>query len=139
MGYASAGLFFTIEQFPGATFTSPQGINSVGQIVGTYGDNTGIHGFLYDRGNFISIDFGRYQQTSLTDINDHGQMVGQYLADDMSQSFLLDNGRFTTINVPFPDVLFTQVFGINNRGQIVGRYQKNNPGDPVTHFLTTGL
>ena len=57
----------------------------------------------------------------------------------VSQSFLLENGRFTTINVPFPDVLFTDVSGINNRGQIVGRYVKNNPDDLVNPFSNHGF
>jgi len=31
-------------------------------------------------------------------------------------------GDFTNFDVPFPNVVFTDVSGINNRGQIGGRY-----------------
>jgi hypothetical protein len=136
-----AGLFLTIDvPFPEATSTGLNGIDNVGRIVGFYADNTGgRHGFLYDRGNFISVDCPGSPSTTLTDINDDGQIVGGCLVDDVHQSFLLENGRFTTINVPFPDVVFTDVSGINNRGQIVGRYLKNNPGDPVNPFSNHGF
>jgi hypothetical protein len=60
-------------------------------------------------------------------------------SDDVLQSFLLENGRFTTINVPFPDVVRTEVSGINNRGQIVGTYVKNSPGDLVNPFSFHGF
>src|SRR5262245_3506544 len=136
-----AGLFLTFDvPFPEAT-TGPNGINNVGQIVGFYDDNTGgRHGFLYDRGIFISFDVPGSRLTAPTDINDHGQIVGVYVDDDdILKSFLLENGRFTTIDVPFPGVIFTDVSGINNRGQIVGRYLTSNPGDPVNPFLNHGF
>src|SRR5262249_43370847 len=127
--------------FREATSTGPNGINNVGQIVGFYDDiSGGRHGFLYDRGIFISFDFPGSRLTAPTDINDDGQIVGVYVADDdVLQSFLLENGKFTTINVPFPNVIFTDVSGINNWGQIVGRYLVSNPGDPVNPFLNHGF
>jgi probable HAF family extracellular repeat protein len=137
-----AGLFLTFDvPFPGATSTGPNGINNVGQIVGFYDDDTGgRHGFLYDRGIFIAFDFPGSRLTAPTDINDDGQIVGVYVDDDdILKSFLLENGRFTTIDVPFSGVIFTDVNGINNRGQIVGRYLTSNPGDPFNAFLNHGF
>jgi probable HAF family extracellular repeat protein len=146
-----AGLFLTIDvPFPEATLTGPNGINNVGQIVGFYFDNNATelfpnghaHGFLYDNGIFTSFDFPDSSATLPTDINDHGQIVGVYADNeniDIPHGFLLENGRFTTINVPFPDVIFNDVSGINNRGQIVGRYLESNPGDPVNPFFHHGF
>jgi hypothetical protein len=74
------------------------------------------------------------------DINDAGQILGLYSGDDeFSHSFLFDDGQFVTFEVPFADVVFTDVSGLNNRGQIVGRYVVSNPGDPVNPFLSHGF
>lgn len=137
-----AGLFLAIDvPFPEAISTVPFGINNVGQIVGFYQDrNFQPHGFLYDNGIFTSIDPPNSLSTELVDINDDGQIVGVYVADDgVPQNFLLKNGLFMTIDVPFPDAIFAVVSGINNRGQIVGRYVTSNPGDPVNPFLNHGF
>jgi probable HAF family extracellular repeat protein len=44
---------------------------------------------------------------------------------------------FTTIAVPFSDVVYTQVRGINNHGQIVGFYTAT-PGNIYRGFLADG-
>ena len=36
--------------------TNVEGINSAGQVVGFYGNNSGEHGFLYSSGTYITID-----------------------------------------------------------------------------------
>jgi probable HAF family extracellular repeat protein len=133
-----AGLFLTIDvPFPEATLTGPNGINNVGQIVGFYDDNSGRHGFLYNNGIFTSFDFPDSSSTSPTDINDHGQIVDIYAdRDGLVHGFLLDDGIFTTIDVPFPGVIGTNANGINNRGQIVGRYFGGNLG-PSGGFIAT--
>ena len=136
-----AGRFFTIDvPFPDVRLIGPNGINNVGQIVGFYDDTTGgRHGFLSDRGHFISFDVPGSQLTAPADINDDGQIVGVYVVEEVLQSFLLEHGRFTTIHVPFSDAVFTEVRGINNRGQIVGRYVRHNPDDLVNPFSSHGF
>jgi probable HAF family extracellular repeat protein len=140
-----AGLFLTFDvPFPEATTTGPSGINNVGQIVGFYLDNNvsdsfpngHVHGFLYDNGFFSSFDVpGASGGTLAFDINDHGQIVGVYGDSDfVPHGFLLEEGRFTTIEVPFPHVVITEVSGINNRGQIVGSYRTTNPADVNNSF-----
>jgi probable HAF family extracellular repeat protein len=143
-----AGLFLTFDvPFPDATSTGANGINNVGQIVGSYSDNNvsetfpngRVHGFLYDNGVFSSFDVPGARGTLLVDINDRGQIVGIYSDnDDIPHSFLLENGHLTSIEVPFPHVVFTDVSGINNRGQIVGRYLTTNPAD-VNNVFNHGL
>ena len=47
----------TVIDVPGASAgTTAVGINNSGQIVGSFGDNTGTHGFLYNGGKFTVID-----------------------------------------------------------------------------------
>jgi hypothetical protein len=46
---------------------------------------------------------------------------------------------FNTFDVTFSDAISNQVSGINNRGQIVGRYLTSNPGDLVNPFLNHGF
>jgi uncharacterized membrane protein len=140
-----AGLFLTIDvPFPEAAATAPTGINNVGQIVGFHDDLPGgdrFHGFLYDRGIFISFDFPASQLTLPMDINDREQIVGIYVDNTiLVHGFVLEDGTFTTFDVPFPNVVFTDVQGINNRGQIVGRYLTSNPdpSDIGNPFLNHG-
>ena len=73
------------------------------------------------------------------DINDHGQIVGGYGDSDMmAHSFLLEDGKFTIFEVPFPSVV-TDVSGINNGGQIVGRYLESNPDNIFNPFFNHGF
>ena len=144
-----AGLFLRLDvTFPGATITGPTAINNVGQIVGFYFDdnvsetfpNGHTHGFLYDNGAFSAFDFPGGLATLPADINDSGHIVGIYSdADFISRSFLLQNGQFTELDVGLADTFTTEVSGINNKGQIVGRYTQNNPADPVNPFTSHGF
>jgi probable HAF family extracellular repeat protein len=47
---------FLAIDLPGSTSTVPRGINDTGQIVGTYTDDSGSHGFLYAGNTFSTID-----------------------------------------------------------------------------------
>lgn len=144
-----AGLFLTIDvTFPGATVTGPTAINNAGQIVGYYFDNNvsatfpngHTHGFIYDKGAFSAFDFPDGSATFPADINDSGHIVGVYSdADFISRSFLLQNGQFTKLDVGLADTFTTEVSGINNKGQIVGRYTQHNPADPVNPFPSHGF
>jgi probable HAF family extracellular repeat protein len=144
-----AGLFLTFNvPFADASITAPTAINNVGQIVGFYFDNNvtasfpngHAHGFIYDNGVFSAFDFPQGVETYPADINDHGVILGVYEdANFVGGSFLLQDGTFTTFEVPFSGVFATAVSGINNKGQIVGRYIEHNPDDPVNPFLSHGF
>src|SRR5215470_4737854 len=73
-----ASFTFTPIDVPGATGTQAFGINPSGQIVGSYGDGTGTHGFLYDRGVFTPIDVPGAADTQAFGISPSGQIVGFY-------------------------------------------------------------
>src|SRR6476646_8261658 len=56
---ANAATFsFTQIDVPGASFTQALGINNAGQIVGSFNNSTGVHGFLTNNtgGSFTPID-----------------------------------------------------------------------------------
>jgi probable HAF family extracellular repeat protein len=84
------GIFTTIDvPFPGASlvdFYGITGINNRGQITGNYMDSPCTsqscvqHGFLYDGGEFVTIDFPGFPFTSVGGINNRGQFVGSYCA-----------------------------------------------------------
>jgi probable HAF family extracellular repeat protein len=144
------GQFITFDvPFPEATSTAPSGINNIGQRVGFYFDNNvteqfpngHARGFLFDNGSFTRFDFPGAVETFPGDLNDEGQIIGIFAADAASigQSFVFDAGTFTIFDVPFSGVVATQVSGINNEGQIVGRYIQSNPSDPVNPFPSHGF
>ena len=106
---------------PGATNgTNAYGINNSGQIVGTYYDAAGAHGFLLSGGSYTTLDVPGGRFTSARGINSSGQIVGFYSdAAGGPHGFLLSDGSYTTFDVPGAEG--TDAFGINNSGQIVGQ------------------
>ena len=115
----------TAIEFPGGTSTAVLDINPAGEIVGSYNDAKGTHGFLLSKnGDFATIDFPGAVFTRAAAINSRGDIVGQYrLPTDPMQArhgFLLIDGEFATIDPP--GARFTNALGINNRGDIVGRF-----------------
>jgi probable HAF family extracellular repeat protein len=111
-------------------------INNRGQIVGYYDepDFAGGGGFLRERDGTIitTITYPGAPYTEVHGINDRGQLVGTYLEPGAAPNpdgtipagtvhgFLWERGRFASFDVP--GSIFTQAFGINNRGQITGGY-----------------
>lgn len=68
---------------PGAVVTVAHGINAAGQVVGTYTDTLGRHGFVYAEGAFLPLDapgarLGPRSGTSAHGVNAAGQVVGDY-------------------------------------------------------------
>src|SRR5215470_2054332 len=113
---------FTTIDVPGGVSTIPIGINNSGQIVGYFGDETPVHGFLYTGGNFTILDDpreGRIFYNEAHGINNSGQIVGVEILDVSHgyHGYLYTGGSFTTIDVPGAD---TWAQGINDSGQIVG-------------------
>lgn len=125
--FAAEPTFSNID-VPGAVFTFPYGINSLGEIVGRYDDANGLeHGFLLSHGQFTTFDFPGAPYTDLNGINPAGEIVGAYWPppDYWGHPFLLSKGQFTEIDLP-PGVLGANALGINARGEIVGGYTDAN-------------
>jgi uncharacterized membrane protein len=118
--------------YPGPPRTKNEavGVNDRGQIVGAYGrygDNTTgeTHGYVRDRGRFISIDVPGAVATGLYKNNNRGQIVGVYSNESRDRigtadahGFLLDDGELVRIDAPRAALTF--LFDINDRGQILG-------------------
>jgi hypothetical protein len=67
---------FSTLDVPGARSTIPSGINTAGQIVGTFDAVTSSDGFLTDGATFTTIDVPGARNTYLQGINVVGQLVG---------------------------------------------------------------
>lgn len=93
---------FTSIDVPGAVATRAFGINTTGDIVGSYTDATGTHGFLLREGEFSRISYPGAIATEAWGINPQGDIVGRYRAagDPRTFGFLLSEGVFSDISVP---------------------------------------
>jgi hypothetical protein len=96
------------------------GINNAGQIVGSYGDGTGLHGFLYNNATYTTLDDpSATNGTQALDINNTGEIVGNYYDGSGAYGFLYSGGVYTTLG---PGDLQTHASGINDADVIVGDY-----------------
>jgi probable HAF family extracellular repeat protein len=104
-GTIDANGVFTEFDVPQATFTSGNGINDLGQVVGPYTDSAGNeHGFIYTNGHFTTIDdpsasppFGTIPLL----INDLGQIAGYYFdAQENTHPFLATPKLFSFATDP---------------------------------------
>ncbi len=119
--------------FPGAVLTVAQGINDLGQIVGSFQDGDAVdHGFVLSRGVFHQVDFPGSIDTQCHGINKQGQIVGRYHDfrtpaaggnKDHEHGFLLSDEHFTSID--FPDSVTTDAWKITDSDDIVGDWSSN--------------
>ena len=127
---ASAQQFITVS-YPGATTgTYPNAINNRGEIIGSYADGSGNHGFTLLNGQFTTFDVPGALGTFGGAINELGEIVGAYLPQNgNAHGFTFDGTTYSTIDFPGSD--YTVLNGINNLGEIVGDY--SNAGSAVLH------
>ncbi len=116
------GVFTPIDLGGAGGFTSARGINSEGDIVGTFRvPPAATRGFLLRSGVMSEIVYPNAAYTQPDDINAAGDIVGYYLAGGVEHGFLLRNGVYSTVDVP--GALLTNVRGINSEGEMVGIYE----------------
>jgi probable HAF family extracellular repeat protein len=118
----------TVSQIdaPNATYTDAVGINNHGDIVGSFADGRGLHGYILRRGTFTTLDFPAQgvAGTVAKGLNDRGQVAGFYVRSGSEiHGFVWDEGTFRQIDAPDADI--TYLHGINNRGQVVGHSRKD--------------
>jgi probable HAF family extracellular repeat protein len=116
----TGGSFSQIQYGP--TYTIAHGINDPGAIVGYWNDSLGQHGFLLVSGTFTPFDAttpGGGAYTRAYGINNAGQITGTFFGSGGVHGFLYSGGGFTQIDAPGA-VGSTQVFGVNDVGQMVG-------------------
>ena len=139
------GRDFRSIDVPGALITLAYALNDRAHVVGQYidagavPDDQGrlpagtVHGFLWHRGVFTTVDFPGAPLTQPLGINNRGVIVGAYLdavadPDDpyayydtgRLRGFVLRDGTYTPLD--FPGGVGTKVSAINDRGQMAGYY-----------------
>jgi hypothetical protein len=111
------------------------GNNDRGEIVGLLSRSDREIGFRYSRGAITSISVPASLSTTPRDINDRGDIVGvtTLLMDFRTHGFLLSGDQFTLIEGP-EGATGLNVFGINDRREVVGSYEPAG-----TLFVTIGF
>jgi hypothetical protein len=124
-GFTLIGGTYTSFDYPGATYTFAEDVNSQGDIVGIYisPDSNGNQGYLLSGGTYTSIEFPGAVETQAIAINDAGVIVGVYFTSDpsLTQGFVLSGGVYTTLTIPAEPYTFLD--DINNDGVVLGNYQ----------------
>jgi len=112
--------------YPGfASSTQLTAISDTGAIVGFYDVySPQVHGFVYSNGTYKKLDYPATNvSTYLYDVNASGEIVGDYLANtsgSFAQGFIYKNGTFKTVS--YPGATNTQLWGLSNKGVVVGNW-----------------
>jgi hypothetical protein len=111
----------------GALATRAFGINPQGDIVGSYTDGTGTHGYVLSNGDFATIDYPHAATTEAWGINPRGDIVGRYTRAGVAgiRGFLLRHGTYTDISIG--NHLITLPTKIGASGEIVGCFHDASP------------
>jgi hypothetical protein len=115
----------------------PLGINSRGDLAGSYADANAVsHGFVQkgDTGEITTIDFPGAATmpfnggTLVSSINNRGDVVGRYTTDVccLIHGFLKRGDEF--ISIDFPGAIENEPLGINSSGDVVGYYVDRDAG-----------
>ena len=135
--YSLAQGTYTQIDYPGAVWTRCWGINTAGQISGTYWDvNLNSHGFLLSDGNYTTINYPGAAETFLTGMNDEGQIVGYTDNTGVDAGFLYSLRTKAFTDVTYPGSYVTLPFAINNAGAIAGDFYLY--GVPSQGFVLAG-
>ncbi len=144
------GNYSTFDYQPKGHYTNDQdwdvatGINNSGQMVGFSGVSdyaiTNPDSWVFGPGGFSNFVVPHSQSTFANAISDDGQIVGYYVDKTRNggmHGFLDAGGAFTTLDQP--GAIDTDLLGINDSGQIVGRsslggflYTPGTNGNPGT-------
>lgn len=110
---------FTTIDVPGAVYTQALAINTSGDIVGNYGQDSASDsaGFLARNGAFTYFGYPGQAVTVPLGINDFGVIVG-HAGQFPVLGFLYDGIKFTTLQDGADTATFAS--GINNNGIVVG-------------------
>jgi probable HAF family extracellular repeat protein len=109
--------------FPGASYTTPTGVNDSGKVVGYWEDNNGhVHGFYWDGANYTNLDYPGATDTEALGINNAGEISGWYYTDENNpHGFTLSDGTYSSYDYP-GYAGFTNGAGLNNNGETTGYY-----------------
>jgi probable HAF family extracellular repeat protein len=128
---------FTSIAYPGATSTQANAINNLGDVVGGYVDpsDDSWHAFLLHQGVFTSFEEPGADFTEAYGINEQGVVAGYFHtycdgSCDIVRGFLFYGGLIHN------NAINTELFGINNQNEVVGKCNDAR-GDDVTGCLFT--
>jgi probable HAF family extracellular repeat protein len=120
---------YTTLDYPGSQATSVNGINDLGEIVGSAYVN-GYYGFSYIDGVYTLLSVPGSSATHAFGVNDSGQIVGTYVSSSGQEfGFLYVDGTYTTLSLS--ESLNTSAVAINDLGQILGSANPIPPPPPV--------
>lgn len=127
-GFVFNGGTYTQYDVPGATLTEFTGINRAGSMTGIAIDSNGVqHGFTLQGNKLNQVDYpaSGVVVTAADRINDRNEIVGLYGFNTAGpfSGYSRVTGKYNTIN--YPDSTETRCRGLNNAGDIVGRYTDN--------------
>lgn len=114
------GNYTTIDDPYATKGTSALGINNIGEVVGFYQNNSGVHGFLFNGNSYTTINNPNGTNTYAYGINDSGQISG-FLTNSNGAVIGGFVATPTVTSIPVPSAIW--LFG----SVIVGR---------LLHFLT---
>ncbi|MBV9267038.1 MAG: hypothetical protein JO061_12785, partial [Acidobacteriaceae bacterium] len=99
---AAINYTYTTLDYPGAQQTNATGINSAGQIVGTYVSGNVTHGFLYNptsNPQFTTIDPPGSTGTTPSSIDDSGNVYGVFNSTGAFK-YSIASAQYTTLASP---------------------------------------
>ena len=140
----TAGKTKTTESYeniavPGAAqgaFQCATGVNKAGTLVGLYTDASGNYEgweLIGTKFSSINVPFQGAVSTWPSGINDSGEIAGDWFqSDNYAQGFTLIGGTYTSIN--YPGAEYTDVWAVNNKGDLGGDYFDTPSG--VNHGMT---
>jgi hypothetical protein len=121
---------FAALDVPGADSTEVHGVIRTGpllqyvEVVGTYHDLHGTHGFVWSRGQFTLLNYPGAHDTWTLGINGRQEIVGVFAGSDgVQRGFHYAGGTYTKITCPFSRGFGLANVGpnaINDGGTIVG-------------------
>lgn len=122
-GYSSV---FEPIDVAGARGTRAFGINPQGDIVGSYTDAAGTHGFVLSDGTLTTIDYPGASTTEAWGINARGDIIGRYTRASVPgvRGFLLRKRDFTDISIGSHVVTLPTKIGAS--GEIAGCFHDAN-------------
>jgi len=116
---------------PGNVQSQAWGIDPSGRVVvGAYRtEDDVVHGFVFERGAFTTIDYPGVAFSLVTGISGRGEMVGWWQdANGVQHGYVRRDGVFATVDAP--GSVATRIDGINVSGDIVGAYDAPDGSSP---------
>lgn len=138
--WSTQGVITTFDAF-GAWNTEVLGINSTGQVAGSYFSLASERYFGFIRnsdGTMTSIDVPGSTETRVETIDDSGRVAGEFAINGHYHGFIMaPDGTLTTIDVP--GSLDTTITAFNETGQVTGNaWMSFNPRQ-ISGFVATPI